>query len=491
MGASGIGTIDVSQIVQQLMKVEGQKLAKLQKTKEGQNVHVSTYGQLKNLLKTMNEKLEKLGTSFDAISYQAASSNATAIATSITGNNVVPGSHTVVVSKLAQADTISSVVTFADKKAALGANETLQFQVGAENFSVAIAATDTLETVRDKINNTSNNNNITASILNTTALDGSPVYRLLISSDKTGAANNVVISGDTGNVFDLTNVVSAAQDADFTFDGFHVLRATNNVSDVLEGLSFTLLTPPPTAQTITSTLTISEVGQNRNETVANALKEFIATYNQIITMIDKTQADPDLRDETLPTLKTALQNVVSREFSVTGNYKTLADVGIRLSPAEEMKLTKLIQPREVDKDGNEVKKEIKREIKYAITGQLMLNTDAKSFMPQFSNVIDKDFSAVRNLFKDATNGMINLLENKTVKEQFLATDKAIDRKNKSLSDRIRDIDRQISKEESRLTMTQQKLVEKYTMLNSTLSKFDRSNSFLQQQLANISNSRKS
>ena len=365
MSSGNVSPIDVAAIVQGLMLREQLPLDRLKKAEKNQEIQVSCYGQLQSLLSTFQNNLAALGTAFNAISYQATSSNLGAVTAQVTSNFVAPVQHTINVTQLAQAESqISAPQT--SNNAALGITDTLGFTVGSTNFSIDVAATDSLQNIRDNINNSADNPGVTASILATTSSDGQPQYQLVVSSNQTGVANAVSITDSSGEF--AFSEQSKAQDALFKFDGQNVDRASNSVNDVIDGLSFNLLA----AGSGNVTINVSAVDPaTQNQNVMTAVKTMLDSYNAVLSFVDKMQVDPATRNATFPMVKTSLQNLMNATFTGGGPYQSLSDIGIVLKPGVEQTATINV----VDKDG----KEVDKQVKYTSTGQLMLSTRCSQY----------------------------------------------------------------------------------------------------------------
>lgn len=199
---------------------------------------------------------------------------------------------------------------------------------------VTIAVGDTLENIAAEINGTTANSNVHADIIKVSDTD----FRLKISATKTGVANGYVVRGDT-TVFNsiFTGGVAtavAARDASITLDGnLTVTRPTNSISDVIKGVTFTLIQPTATGQSVSIS-----VGSD-TASVESKINDFVTAYNNIKTFIAKQQQ----RDSTGAFVKTAilgndniLNNFVGSATSelsraianIPGGIQSLSDIGI-------------------------------------------------------------------------------------------------------------------------------------------------------------------
>jgi flagellar hook-associated protein 2 len=165
------------------------------------------------------------------------------------------------------------------------------FQINGQNITVQ--QDDSLSTIMGNINAISSATKVTAQIIS----PSSGSYKLLIQSGVTGLANDIVIT-DASNV--LNNIITGgailqpAQDAIFTYNNIAVQRPTNIISDFIDGVTFNLLkptkttiyTPSPTQQYFQ----INALITNDIETAANAIQNFVDSYNSLNKFIAQQQA---------------------------------------------------------------------------------------------------------------------------------------------------------------------------------------------------------
>ena len=205
-------------------------------------------------------------------------------------------------------------------------------KVNGVNVSINLQS-DSLQAVADKINSASTG--ATASVVSVT--EGvNTKYRLEI----TGASTPTFV--DAGNTLSTLGIVQktasnelvAAQDASYKVDGVSLTSSTNTIEGVIPGGKITLLkadaTTPPT-----TTLSI----KSDTDAVANRIKSFTDSYNSAVKFItDNSQFDGDTY-ETGPLfgdpvarqfLSTMNSLLMSNIPGLTGNYKNLTDIGIRI-----------------------------------------------------------------------------------------------------------------------------------------------------------------
>ncbi|MDR3476566.1 MAG: flagellar filament capping protein FliD [Gammaproteobacteria bacterium] len=465
---SNLSPIDVNSTVQMFMTKEQIPLERLKRVEKKQEVQLSAYGQLQGLMQTFQTNLQQVSSAFKAVNYQISSSNPVVATASVTGNNVAPISHTLVVTQLAQAESQKSAI-FTTNNAALNLTDSLAFSAGSTNFTINVSATDSLQNIRDNINNAYGNSAVTASIQSSTAVDGTAQYQLVISSNQSGTANAANVT-DTNSLFGFTEA-TAAVDANFTFDAQPVVRSSNFVSDVMDGISFNLIS----TGTSTINITTSEPGA-QVASVTSSIQTMLDSYNQALAFIDANQADPSTRNETFPLLKLNLQNAINTAFSGGGPFNQLGDIGIVVSANDKNQktTTTIIQ----DKNG----KDVKKTITYTLSGQLMLNTDP--LLPTLSTALTNQFSAVQSFLTAAQNGILPKVNTLVDPLTGSITD-TLRTNTYMISGREKMYIQQIADEDVRLKGVEANYVKKFSALNVLLEKLQKTTDYLTDQLRNL------
>jgi flagellar hook-associated protein 2 len=353
ISSAGIGSgLDVNSILTQLMAIERQPLDALEKKETSLQATVSEYGKIKSAISTLRELATKLA-STSTWSQTKGSSNSTAV--SAASNGAATGTYSVEVSKLASVQTIATGVVPAGStlgsgtlRIELGAwtgtpATTFTPQSGATAIDVAVAATDTLTDIRDKIN--AAGAGVTALVM--TDSSGS---RLLIRSNATGAANafrTTVTDGDGGNAdaaglsrlaYDPSAAATqmtlsqTAADAAATVNGLPVTSTSNTLTNIVDGLTLTLnaettLTGPATVNIATDT-----------EALKKTLGDFAAAYSAVVKMIaTDTKYDAVAKkggilqgDSAATGMQRQLRTLAGSASAASAVFGHLSDIGLEL-----------------------------------------------------------------------------------------------------------------------------------------------------------------
>ena len=355
ISSAGIGSgLDVNGIISQLMALERQPLAVLSAKEAKYQAQLSAYGSLKGALSSFQSAVAALATPAK-FSAATASLVDTTVATATASSAAVAGSYAVEVKTLAQAHKLKSA-SFAATSTTVGSG-TLTIQFGKYELDGSFtlnpdkaAGTVTINSsqsslagVRDAIN--AANVGVLASIIN----DGSG-NRLVVASKDTGVANALKITvadddlantdnaglsqlaydASTGGTTNLTQTV-AAQNAAVVIDGITITKASNTLSDAIEGVTLNLL-KANTPGTTTLTVARDTAG------IQAAVQSFVKAYNDLSkTITDLTKYDAANKKASTLTGEATVRSVQTRLRTLFNT--TLATAGGGLSSLPEIGIT--------------------------------------------------------------------------------------------------------------------------------------------------------
>jgi flagellar hook-associated protein 2 len=269
--------------------------------------------------------------------------NAAAALSMTVGNGAETGDHTLQISQIATAQKVAGT-TQSSLTTPLGLSGTFSLGLsGGSPESITVTSGMTLQDVADAINAQSATSNVSASIVQVSS--GS--FELVLTGGEDAAdisysstsgddiLNKLGVTDSSGS---FSNVLQASQAAKFTLDGIALTRNTNDISDVLSGVTFDLLQPTPSG----TSLNVS-IGADTNQ-ITNALQTFVTDYNAFRDDVIAQQAiNPDgtasssavlFGDGTVRDVMTQIEQVLGTSV----NGLTMADVGLSFNQQNELVL---------------------------------------------------------------------------------------------------------------------------------------------------------
>jgi len=335
----GIGSgVLSSDLVDQLVAAERKPTeSRLEFNTQRTEALLSAYGTLRSAITELRLPMRQLSAPDNMTAFSASSSNDD-VAVTLDDSKASRGSYTVQVDSLAQAQSLASG-TFSDKDTTGIGTGSLTLQVGDESKVLTIDGTNnTLQGLANEINDAGIG--VTAGVIDT----GSG-FRLVMSAEETGTANAVTItaSDDDGNntdtaglsrfVFDgttnnLTETI-VAKDAVVQVNGIQITRPTNNIENVIDGLSFELK-----AEGVTSNVKVEQ----DFGAVADRVQGFVDKFNSLQSVIkglsgfnaETGQGALLTGDSTVRGIQNQLRNILTRVVPGLENasVRSLADAGI-------------------------------------------------------------------------------------------------------------------------------------------------------------------
>jgi flagellar hook-associated protein 2 len=470
ISSAGLGSgLDVESIVTQLMAIERRPISLLKDQTKQIETQLSAFGKLQGALSTMRDKARAL-TASDAWSPTKASSADEASVSVSTGTGSVPGSYAVSVAQLAKAQTMVSG-TFAGSEAVVGAG-TLAIQLGtwagtaftprtgSSAVNVTVAADDTLQDVRDKINGA--DAGVVASIVNdangarltlrSTTSGEDYAFRLAVTDADGNAGDAAGLSalaydpGGAGAVMTRTQVGSNAR---ATINGVAIESNTNTLENVIDGLTVRL------GKVTTGDVDVA-VTQD-SEAIKTAVTDFANAYNELIKQIreqtkfnegSKTGA-PLQGDRAAIALQQQLRSLLGGVTGASAVFQRMADIG--LDPQSDGTLT--VRASKLD-------------------GAVANARELEKF---FANV---------DAAQESNNGFAQVL--RKFADELLGTDGSLTTKQESLRTRIARNGAREAQLEERMTLVEKRMRAQYTSLDTQMAKLNSLSTYMTRQLSALS-----
>lgn len=300
--ASGL---DTATIISQLMQIERIPYQKLEQRQNTLSSQQSIFRNINTKLSALRTAAEELSMSFN-FDLRSTTVSDESVVKATASEGVPEGSYVINVESLA---TRHSVASKAFSNLGEELNETLKITiaVGDESdiFTIdpdpdnGLTVEQALDQLRQKIN--ASGLDVTASLITTD--DSQGIKRLVITSNKTGTANSISID-DENNQFEFEDSVKA-EDAIFKVNGVEIKSSSNEISEVIPGLSLTLMKAGETTIHV----------QRDVDKIVEKVEAFVKAYNDVISTVKSNLGkEKSLQgDSTLRTLESHLNNLINRQ----------------------------------------------------------------------------------------------------------------------------------------------------------------------------------
>ncbi|MAZ35783.1 MAG: flagellar hook protein FliD [Thalassospira sp.] len=359
--SGGSSNIDFVDVVDKMIAARRIPADSLEKRIESNDDKLTALKDLQNLMGTLKDSMANLygATSFDKSKnifeskqiYASTDSSTTAgELIGITASNAAAtGSYSFEVDQIATKHKLSSnTIGVAAGADVTGIAGTGQFTItgGTGSSQITVSAGDTLQDIRDKINNLKDSTGVQASVIKVSPTEST----LIFTSTAEGEDNRISFSDDSGAVLqnlgvlsdpttiNAANVIDDGNNALIKLDGVAVTRSSNEFSDLVDGLNISLYDAEP------GTKIKIEVEQDLNQ-AKTAIVDFVDAYNAVQSFInEKTFVDPTtgeasedsvlLGNSTVKSIEAALQQIAgSFAKGVTDradkdDYSVLAEIGV-------------------------------------------------------------------------------------------------------------------------------------------------------------------
>jgi len=321
---------------------------------------------------------------------------------------------------LAQTDiyNTNTVYNKSDTLSNLG-NGTLNINIDNIDYSISYDATDTLESINDKIKI------IAGDSLNSIILKVSEnSYELSISAKDTNKNITFTDSNATNNSL-LNNLgfneLQNAKPATFDFNGINITRDNNSFSDLIDNVDIKL---------INNSNDISKIDITQdNENILTGVEEFVSLFNSVITSVsNSTNKDTGaLNGESY--IKSISRDLTSTIFDFNLVNNNLIDYGIDIDKDGVMTFDKSILNNRLNNDPSQTKD---------------FFTNNNGLFSTLNNKLDtythygKGFDIFENSLESEKNRTTNYYEKETIrlearyeilKKQFIAYDSVINKLN--------------------------------------------------------------
>ena len=361
-GGSGL---NITQIVDSLVEAEQAPQENQIQTKiDARNTAISAIGEIKSALSKLSTSLSTL-TGNTSLKVNSTSS---AISATISDpSTAVSINSSISISTLAKGQTLA-FENYSSNTSLVGAGSLVlergdwssgSFVASATvtSTSLTVTATDTLESLKDKIN--ALDYGVTASVLGA----GDDTYTLVLKSQD-GKENALRItatespSGSGLSTIDNTTTNASKQklagtDAAFTVDGISLTRSSNNITDLFTGYNVNLLASTTVNSVDTPANLTGSVDTNAAKT---NLQSFVTAVNDARTLLNQktfrgtaSEGAGDLSDDpVIKSIQKQLNSLTSTQltgFGANGVY--LSNLGVRTEKSGLLSLNTTVLENEL------------------------------------------------------------------------------------------------------------------------------------------------
>ena len=321
INALGAGaSFDTKKIVESLVEAERAGAhAQIERTLADAESKISGLGAAASILDILKEGAELLNDARDFNTLSIQNSQSSALGATVT-NNARTGTNSITVTSIAREQRSISDGFDSSSATINGANTTtISITIGGttENISVESASLDSMKTA---INDA--DLGVRAEIVNTGT--GSGNFRLQLVGE-TGSDNAFSVSSD----FSGLNIqsIQSASNANLNVNGVDFTRSTNQISDIIEGVSLNLSSVTNGAATVSVNRDVSEAKGNIIAFVS-MLNEASLEFKKLTT----SKLDGPLRGDTIfRSITRSLRSIVVGTSSSPGSsINSLSNMGISI-----------------------------------------------------------------------------------------------------------------------------------------------------------------
>lgn len=212
---------------------------------------------------------------------------------------------------------------------------------GGADVNITLAEGDTLQNVITKINAVKGQTGMQATAVKVASGSPNNSYKLIFTGTQTGlngafdlADSGTVTADPDGVLANLSfNTTQAAQNAQFQLEGVTITRESNVVTDLVDGMTFTLKQPysdtTPVNVSVEPDLEIATNAINQLADIYNELRVFAAKQNQVgddgLPLEDAVLSNSSVLRSVLNSVTSVMSSIVD---GLADGARGLTDIGI-------------------------------------------------------------------------------------------------------------------------------------------------------------------
>lgn len=336
VGSLGGGSgIDIRKLAEDLVAAERAPRQELADRRiERTEARISGYGAVRYALAALKDAFAGLNEAGDFATLEAVTSQAASLSATAAPPAAV-GRHSVIVNALATAQRSTSDLGYIGKGAMLngGSPFELSLSIGGGAARAIQVETDTPEGVVSAINGSGLG--LTAALMNVGGVDP---WRIVVTGE-TGSAKSFTLASESAGL-SFSNRVEEAGDAALVVNGLPVARSTNQITDLIEGVTLNL-------SAVTAGTATLDIGRDISGVRAK-VDALVAAYNDLEETLD-VLVDPasDVEgfggalngDRLVQVVRGEVRRLFSNDSSTAGaSVRAARDVGLSIDREGRMAL---------------------------------------------------------------------------------------------------------------------------------------------------------
>ncbi|PJM68150.1 flagellar filament capping protein FliD [Achromobacter ruhlandii] len=337
-----VSGLPLEKILSDLQAAEDKKLSIYTDRAASYKTRIDAYAQLQSALEALQKSAGVLGKTETMAAIKGSVTGGTALTATVAAEGAVAGQYVIEVNNLARAQSLQSGAV-ADRTAKHGDTGSFEVELADGTKRTIDLKGDTSLNGIVKAINADDKSGLRATVIN----DGNGNNYLMLTAKDTGvqaSVKNITVTGDQ-SLKDILSFSTAAdgtttgmantkaEDALLTINGLAVKSGSNNVANVIDGVTLNLTEKTATDKPITLKL-------ESDTSVANkAIQDFVKTYNALQTTIKNLTAfdaeaatnQPLTGDGTTRSIQSSVTGALQAVLG-EGTVRSLADLGITTDP---------------------------------------------------------------------------------------------------------------------------------------------------------------
>lgn len=368
-----VAGFDTKAAVEELLRPQQKRIDSLTLQQTNETNRQTELAGFSSMVQNLRNTAISMSASADFYSYTASLSSSSSVPASslltVSGtHSVSAGSHSIRINKLALAQKSSSSAAVQDSTATAVSSQTAALGLSGSftihGVSVTVTADDSLTDIAGKINQLNTGSSATG-VTATVMKAGGSDFRLVLTSDITGAANAFTLGGaDLSNAAALGKLnlatptaLSGAQDAEIVVDGLTLTRDSNRISDALSGVTMDLL-QADAASTLTMNVAVDTAALRSN------VQTFVDDYNTVMDYINaQFVVNPDTGkngilagDTTLRSVQSSLSSSLMRTVQgVASDRNSLVKIGVEPDSSGHLSINDTLFSTFLNNDPNSIR----------------------------------------------------------------------------------------------------------------------------------------